>query len=211
MPTTKSIKRVNQPPKRGQTNVDAQLLAIYSHCHPLTETFTVKYQTFAIAIALGLALSGCSSKPKKQEIIYVAPTTVEVPVRHWEEFRASWGHEGRGGAALRKPTYQHVMASEDAIVIRPVVRNEESDHGAVKIFALRGTPEEWQRSALSQGVPSASAPKVAQQKPSTVDMDSAQYLRVTTCKRKRSDLQSAPFSTRINCDCPARQTSVSCE
>ena len=34
---------------------------------------------------------------------------------------------------------------------------------------------------------------------------------VTTCKRKRSDLQSAPFSTRINCDCPARQTSVSCE
>lgn len=36
-------------------------------------------------------------------------------------------------------------------------------------------------------------------------------IAVTTCKRKRSDLQSAPFSTRINCDCPARQTSVSCE
>jgi uncharacterized protein YceK len=197
MPTNKSIKRVNRPPKWGQTNADAQLQAIYSHCHPLTEIFNVKYQTFAIAIALALALSGCSSKPKKQEITYVAPTTVEVPVRHWEEFRASWGHEGRGGAALRKPTYQHVMASEDAIVIRPVVRNEESDHGAVKIFALRGTPEEWQRSALSQGVPSSpSAPQTAQQKPSTVDMDSAQYLRAYRkfCKGATSEMTEEEWS-----------------
>lgn len=36
-------------------------------------------------------------------------------------------------------------------------------------------------------------------------------LTVTTCKRKRPDLQSRPFSTGINCDCPARQTSISCE
>ncbi|WP_129587030.1 hypothetical protein [Pseudomonas frederiksbergensis] len=156
----------------------------------------MKYQTLAIAIALGIAVSGCSSKPKKQEITYVAPTTVEVPVRHWEEFRASWGHEGRGGAALRKPTYQHVIASEDAIVIRPVVRNEESDHGAVKIFALRGTPEEWQRLALAQGVPAPSSPQVAQQKPSTVDMDSEQYLRAYRkfCKGATNEMTEEEWS-----------------
>ncbi|WP_411961254.1 hypothetical protein ACK3BE_32500 (plasmid) [Pseudomonas mandelii] len=152
----------------------------------------MKHQTLMIALLISIAVTGCSTKPK-QEISYVAPTTVEVPVRHWDEFRASWGHEGRGGAALRKPTYQHVLASEDAIVIRPVVQNEESDHGAVKIFALRGSPEDWQRSALAQGTPSAVPIQV---KPSTVDMDSEQYLRAYRkfCKGATSEMTEEEWS-----------------
>jgi hypothetical protein len=41
---------------------------------------------------------------------------IQVPVRLHQDFYSSWGHSGRGGAALRKPAYQHVMGSEDMVM-----------------------------------------------------------------------------------------------
>ena len=69
-----------------------------------------------IAVSVAAALvSGCSSNQPESaklsgtEIVY-------VPQRIAHEFYSSWGHDGRGGAALRKPTYQHVMGSEDMVM-----------------------------------------------------------------------------------------------
>lgn len=69
--------------------------------------------TLAALIAT-TALAGCSSKG--ESTVYGHALSVEVPVRVAHEFYTSWGHDGRGGAALRKPTYQHVMGSEDMLM-----------------------------------------------------------------------------------------------
>lgn len=70
--------------------------------------------TLALLIATALT-TGCASKP--QENPYAGyDKAVVVPVRLHHEFYSSWGHDGRGGAALRKPTYQHVMGSEDMVM-----------------------------------------------------------------------------------------------
>lgn len=71
--------------------------------------------SLTLATATAVAVAGCSSSKHHSDAEPV-PTHVEVPQRLAHEFYASWGHDGRGGAALRKPTYQHVMGSEDVIM-----------------------------------------------------------------------------------------------
>ncbi|WP_137887466.1 hypothetical protein [Pseudomonas sp. 2FE] len=73
-----------------------------------------------LGLAVGLALvSGCASKPEP-----VAPviegtdfnvTSYEPDMR---EHHTSWGHTGRGGAALRKPAYQPVLGSLETLETR---------------------------------------------------------------------------------------------
>ncbi|WP_165678336.1 hypothetical protein [Metapseudomonas otitidis] len=67
-----------------------------------------------LATAIAFASAGCSSS--KQQTDVAVETNVLVPKRLAHKFYASWGHDGRGGAALRKPTYQHVMGSEDVLM-----------------------------------------------------------------------------------------------
>lgn len=67
-----------------------------------------------LGLAIGLAITaGCANKPEPP-----APgtpfevTSYEPDLR---EYHSSWGHTGRGGAALRKPIYQQVLGSLDAL------------------------------------------------------------------------------------------------
>lgn len=73
-------------------------------------------RTKAILIAAAAFLAACSSSHKHQYDDVTGNATAYVPVRIAHEFYSSWGHEGRGGAALRKPAYQHVMSSEDQVM-----------------------------------------------------------------------------------------------
>lgn len=71
-------------------------------------------------ISIAIALTGCAKdeKPKAPE----PPKAPEFAVTEFEadsrEYHTSWGHQGRGGAALRKPAYQHTLASNDQIDTR---------------------------------------------------------------------------------------------
>lgn len=72
---------------------------------------------FALALlAASIAISGCASRDKPSPPVY---TGKEMVVTEYEadlrEHHSSWGHTGRGGAALRKPTYQHVLGSPDSL------------------------------------------------------------------------------------------------
>lgn len=67
-----------------------------------------------LGLAIGVAMSaGCASKPVP------APTGTPYEVQNFEpemrEYHTSWGHTGRGGAALRKPAYQPVLGSLDVL------------------------------------------------------------------------------------------------
>lgn len=74
-----------------------------------------------IALALSLAaLAGCSSKEPEQ----AAKQHTGIDFEYTEytpdmrEYHTSWGHVGRGGAAMRKPSYQPVLSSDDEINTR---------------------------------------------------------------------------------------------
>lgn len=73
-------------------------------------------RTKAILIAATAFLAACSTSHKHPDDHAAEGATVYVPVRIAHEFYNSWGHDGRGGAALRKPAYQHVMSSEDEVM-----------------------------------------------------------------------------------------------
>lgn len=68
-----------------------------------------------IVFAAFAALAASCTSQSKTEGVQPLPTTY-VPVRLAHEFYSSWGHDGRGGAALRKPAYQHVMGSEEMVM-----------------------------------------------------------------------------------------------
>ncbi|MEA8592598.1 hypothetical protein PZT57_28520 [Pseudomonas aeruginosa] len=73
-----------------------------------------RHLLFILATAVAVASAGCTSSKHQKDV--EVETHVQVPQRLAHEFYASWGHDGRGGAALRKPTYQHVMGSEDVLM-----------------------------------------------------------------------------------------------
>ncbi|HGM7876889.1 TPA: hypothetical protein ACKQHR_001484 [Pseudomonas aeruginosa] len=80
-----------------------------------------RYLQLILAAVAAVATAGCSNSNHHTEAANDAPRVVthaEVPERWAQEFYTSWGHDGRGGAALRKPTYQHVMGSEDVLMTR---------------------------------------------------------------------------------------------
>lgn len=70
----------------------------------------------AALMTAAIAVAGCASKETQPETSQAADALIYVPERIAHEFYSSWGHQGRGGAALRKPTYQHVMGSEDMVM-----------------------------------------------------------------------------------------------
>jgi len=81
----------------------------------------MKHPSFLLALTLGaLAVAGCS-KDKKPEAPPV-PTGPKFAVSEYEpdirDYHTSWGHQGRGGAALRKPAYQHTVSPQDQLDTR---------------------------------------------------------------------------------------------
>lgn len=81
----------------------------------------MKHPCFLLALTLGtIAVAGCS-KDKKPEAPPV-PTGPKFAVSEYEpdirDYHTSWGHQGRGGAALRKPAYQHTVSPEDQLDTR---------------------------------------------------------------------------------------------
>lgn len=103
-----------------------------------------RHLLFLAAAIVAATISGCSSSKTQQEaeVVYHA----EVPQRLAHEFYASWGHDGRGGAALRKPTYQHVMGSEDILM---------TTQGKLSDWAKPKTPDGVVVTALNQGMDKA--------------------------------------------------------
>ena len=73
-------------------------------------------RTKAFTIAAAVLLTACTSTHKHPYDQITEDATAYVPVRVAHEFYSSWGHDGRGGAALRKPAYEHVMGSEDDVM-----------------------------------------------------------------------------------------------
>jgi len=75
----------------------------------------------SLSLAIGLAtLAGCStSGHEDKEPEY---TGVEFEYGNFtpdkREENVSWGHQGRGGAALRKPAYQYVLSTDDKLYTR---------------------------------------------------------------------------------------------
>lgn len=71
--------------------------------------------TLALLCAVA-TLPGCASKPDT-EFATQEPAPVAAPVESFADrsYHSSWGHSGRGGAALRKSTYQHVLATPDRL------------------------------------------------------------------------------------------------
>jgi len=67
-----------------------------------------------LGLAVGLAITaGCANKPEPPSP--GTPFEVASYEPDMREYHTSWGHTGRGGAALRKPTYQHVLGSLDVL------------------------------------------------------------------------------------------------
>lgn len=75
---------------------------------------TLLPMAFAVSAAL---LVGCASSNKSTAHTELTGTPFEVSeyVPDLREHHTSWGHSGRGGAALRKPTYQPVLGSPDQL------------------------------------------------------------------------------------------------
>jgi hypothetical protein len=70
-------------------------------------------------IVAATAVAGCSSNDHdnhNSNTYTFQNQPVVVPTRVAQEFYSSWGHDGRGGAALRKPAYQHVMGDEEMVM-----------------------------------------------------------------------------------------------
>jgi hypothetical protein len=81
----------------------------------------MKHPSFLLALTLSaIAVAGCS-KDKKPEAPPV-PTGPKFAVSEYEpdirDYHTSWGHQGRGGAALRKPAYQHTVSPQDQLDTR---------------------------------------------------------------------------------------------
>ncbi|SFL48594.1 hypothetical protein [Azotobacter beijerinckii] len=81
----------------------------------------MKHPSFLLALTLSaLAVAGCS-KDKKPEAP-PPPTGPKFAVSEYEpdlrDYHTSWGHQGRGGAALRKPAYQHTVSLHDQLDTR---------------------------------------------------------------------------------------------
>lgn len=70
-----------------------------------------------MAAALVLILSGCASKQETSDPNAI-PFEVTTFTPDLREHHTSWGHTGRGGAALRKPAYQPVLGSPDTLETR---------------------------------------------------------------------------------------------
>lgn len=87
------------------------------------------YSSAIAASILVALLSGCSSDKPKPDPAAGYRTPVYVPERFGQEFEVTWGFNGRGGAALRKPTYQHVIGTEDVVM------------------TTRGPLDEWNKSS----------------------------------------------------------------
>lgn len=71
---------------------------------------------YASLILAVTALSGCTAiqrTPEPQAPVQSLPS-VEIPLEY-RSYHSSWGHSGRGGAALRKPAYQHVLSTQDQL------------------------------------------------------------------------------------------------
>lgn len=71
-----------------------------------------------LALATSIALSGCASNPPAEPQIVGEPFEVSQFEPDLRDHYTSWGHEGRGGAALRKPAYQPVLGSQDLLEAR---------------------------------------------------------------------------------------------
>lgn len=67
-----------------------------------------------LGLAIGLAITaGCANKQEASTLgTPFEVTSYEPDLR---DYHTSWGHTGRGGAALRKPAYQPVLGSLDVL------------------------------------------------------------------------------------------------
>ncbi|WP_432780598.1 hypothetical protein QZH44_30325 (plasmid) [Pseudomonas corrugata] len=67
-----------------------------------------------IGLAMGISITaGCANTPEPP--IQGKPFEVASYEPDLREYHTSWGHTGRGGAALRKPIYQQVLGSLDVL------------------------------------------------------------------------------------------------
>lgn len=95
----------------------------------------------ALAISAAL-LTGCAGKDKTSPEQEWTGTPFEVSeyTPDLREHHTSWGHTGRGGAALRKPSYQPVLGSQDTLETRYGKLHPELQYKAQTVDASINVP-----------------------------------------------------------------------
>lgn len=77
------------------------------------------YASLAVAMA---ALSGCASSQAQPDSVQTAidsqAAAPNTGIDDQRGYHSSWGHYGRGGAAVRKPAYIHVLGTTEKLDAR---------------------------------------------------------------------------------------------
>lgn len=108
---------------------------------------TVSLNLACVAIGLAVtALSGCAGKESQPTYtgLDASPVPLEADPR---SYHSSWGHSGRGGAAVRKPAYQHVLATYDRLDVpagRLYPSHDNTDGLPVppSVYSINAIPEQ---------------------------------------------------------------------
>ncbi|MDX1296706.1 MAG: hypothetical protein R3260_00485 [Pseudomonas sp.] len=114
-----------------------------------------------VALAAGVAvLTGCSSMDKApaQPELTGTPFEVSAFAPDMRDHHTSWGHSGRGGAALRKPAYQPVLGSPDALETRYGKLHPELQYKAQDVTASISVPPSLVASTCPQAADEAKTP-----------------------------------------------------
>ncbi|QCT95430.1 hypothetical protein FEV13_00330 (plasmid) [Stutzerimonas degradans] len=85
-------------------------------------------------------LIGCANKEPAPEPFTGTPFEVQEYEPDLREHHTSWGHIGRGGAALRKPAYQPVLGSPDMLETRFGKLHPELQYTAKDVTAHVAVP-----------------------------------------------------------------------
>jgi hypothetical protein len=108
---------------------------------------TVSLNLACVAIGLAItALSGCAGKESQKT--YTGLDTSPVPIEaDNRSYHSSWGHSGRGGAAVRKPAYQHVLATYDRLDVPagrlyPSLDNTDGLAVSASVYSINAIPEQ---------------------------------------------------------------------
>lgn len=120
-------------------------------------------QMTPLVLALSAALlAGCSSTEKQPTPEWTGtPFEVTEYAPDLRDHHTSWGHHGRGGAAMRKPAYQPVLGSPDVLETRAGKLHPELQHIPQPINSTISVPPGLVAGNCAQATTSPNKPAIA--------------------------------------------------